>query len=55
LFSNTLPPSNVAGASMALDLISSDTSLPDKVAENTKRFRKKMIAQGFIISVKWSL
>lgn len=51
LFSNTLPPAVVAGASKALDLIVKDTSLPSKVAENTMRFRNKMKALGFTISV----
>lgn len=50
LFSNTLPPPVVAGASKALDLITKDTSLPKKVAENTQRFRTKMTALGFKIS-----
>ncbi len=51
LFSNTLPPPVVASASKALDLITQDTSLPSKVAENTMRFRNKMKALGFNISV----
>lgn len=50
LFSNTLPPPVVAGASKALDLIIKDSSIPAKVAENTKRFRNKMTALGFQIS-----
>ncbi|CAF0923818.1 unnamed protein product [Brachionus calyciflorus] len=50
LFSNTLPPAVVAGASKALELITKDTSLPNKVAENTARFRNKMKALGFTIS-----
>jgi hypothetical protein len=33
------------------DLIIKDTSLPKKVAENTQRFRSKMTALGFTISV----
>ena len=51
LFSNTLPPPVVAGAAKALDLICQDTSLPNKVAENTLRFRSKMTKLGFKISV----
>lgn len=50
LFSNTLPPSVVAGAAKAIELITKDTSLPKKVAENTARFRGKMTALGFKIS-----
>ena len=52
LFSNTLPPSVVAGAAKAIELITKDISLPKKVAENTARFRSKMTALGFKISVK---
>jgi glycine C-acetyltransferase len=52
LFSNTLPPPVVAGASKALDMIMQNTSLPGKVAKNTERFRSKMKALGFTISVK---
>lgn len=51
LFSNTLPPSVVAGAAKSIELITKDTSLPQRVAENTKRFRSKMTALGFTISV----
>ena len=51
LFSNTLPPSVVASASKALDLILQDTSLPQKVAQNTQRFRTKMTQLGFRILV----
>jgi len=50
LFSNTLPPAVVAGASKALDLIMKDTSLPKKVEENTTRFRSQMKSLGFTIS-----
>lgn len=52
LFSNTLPPAVVGGALKALDLIMKDTSLPKKVADNTTRFRTKMKALGFTISVR---
>lgn len=47
LFSNTLPPAIVGSALKALELIMKDTSLPSKVAENTKRFRSQMKALGF--------
>ena len=53
LFSNTLPPPVVASASKALDLITKDSTLPSKVAENTARFRTKMKALGFTISVNF--
>ena len=33
-----------------MELITKDTSLPNKVAENTARFRNKMTALGFTIS-----
>ena len=49
LFSNTLPPA-VVGASIAVfDLLSSNTALRDKLAENTKRFRAAMTSAGFDI------
>jgi len=45
LFSNTLAPS-IAGASIAVfDLLSKTTALRDKLMENTKYFREKIIAQ----------
>jgi glycine C-acetyltransferase len=49
LFSNTLPPA-VVGASIAVfDLLSGSTTLRDKLAENTKRFRADMTSAGFEI------
>lgn len=49
LFSNTLAPS-IAGASIAVfDLLSKTTDLRDKLMENTKYFREKIIAAGFEI------
>ncbi|HKQ56498.1 MAG TPA: glycine C-acetyltransferase [Candidatus Eisenbacteria bacterium] len=49
LFSNTLPPA-VVGASIAVfDLLSASTTLRDKLAANTKRFRAAMTAAGFEI------
>jgi glycine C-acetyltransferase len=49
LFSNTLAPS-IAGASIAVfDLLSKTTALRDKLMENTKYFREKIIAAGFDI------
>ncbi len=49
LFSNTLAPS-ITGASIAvLDLLSSTTSLRDKLEKNTIYFRKQMTDAGFSI------
>jgi glycine C-acetyltransferase len=49
LFSNAIPPS-VVGASIAvLDMLSSATTLRDKLEHNTKYFREKMTAAGFDI------
>lgn len=50
LFSNALPPPVVACASKALDLIISNTDLPQKVLNNTKRFRSRMADAGFNLS-----
>lgn len=50
LFSNSLPPPVVATASKVLDLISDSSVLPQKVIENTKRFRSKMTEAGFTIA-----
>lgn len=50
LFSNTLAPV-VVGASIAvLDLLSKTTELRDKLEQNTKYFREKMIEAGFDIT-----
>ncbi len=49
LFSNTLAPS-VVGASIAvLDMLNETTKLRDKLARNTKFFRKEMTKAGFDI------
>lgn len=49
LFSNSLAPS-IVGASIAVfDLLSSTTTLRDKLWENTRYFRAKMTAAGFDI------
>lgn len=49
LFSNTLAPS-VVGASIAVvDMLSETTKLRDKLARNTKFFRKEMMKAGFDI------
>ncbi|XP_072016608.1 2-amino-3-ketobutyrate coenzyme A ligase, mitochondrial-like [Amphiura filiformis] len=49
LFSNSLPPPVVAGASKVFDLIMRDNSLVSKVAENTKHFRTRIEEAGFTI------
>ena len=49
LFSNSLAPSIVGAANKVFDLIAEDTSLRDKLAENTKYFREKMTVAGFDI------
>lgn len=49
LFSNTLPPA-VVGASIAVfEMLSSTTSLRDRLARNTKFFRREMMRAGFDI------
>jgi len=47
LFSNSVPPSVVAGTIAALDLISSDPELAAKVRENAREFRALMVEEGF--------
>ncbi|MDG4945461.1 glycine C-acetyltransferase [Weeksellaceae bacterium KMM 9713] len=49
LFSNSLAPGIVGAAIKVLDMISDDTSLRDKVMENSEYFRKEMKARGFDI------
>jgi glycine C-acetyltransferase len=49
LFSNTLAPVIVATTLKAFEMISSSTSLLEKLANNTSRFREKMTAAGFNI------
>ena len=49
LFSNSLAPSIVGAAIKVIELLSNTTDLRDKLQENTKYFRKKMIASGFDI------
>ncbi|MEM9390639.1 MAG: glycine C-acetyltransferase [Bacteroidota bacterium] len=49
LFSNTLAPS-ITGASIAvIDMLSETTELRDKLEENTRYFRSKMMEAGFDI------
>jgi len=49
LFSNTLAPAIVGASIVVLDLLTESTELRDKLEENTKYFRSKMIGEGFDI------
>ena len=49
LFSNSLAPSIVGAADKVIDLLSNTTHLRDKLEENTRYFRQKMIEAGFDI------
>jgi len=49
LFSNSLAPSIVGAATKVIELLSETTNLRDKLAQNTKYFRAKMIEAGFDI------
>ncbi len=49
LFSNSLAPSIVGATINVLDQLTEKTDLRDKLEENTKRFRSKMVAAGFDI------
>ncbi|WP_438710124.1 glycine C-acetyltransferase [Aquimarina muelleri] len=49
LFSNTVAPSIVGASIKVLDILSSSTTLRDKLEENTKYFRSEMTAAGFDI------
>lgn len=49
LFSNTLAPAIVGASLKVLDILTESTELRDKLAENTARFRSKMVAAGFDI------
>ena len=46
LFSNSVAPNIVAASIAALDLLERDTSLRDRLAENTAYFRRKIAAVG---------
>lgn len=50
LFSNTLPPPIVAGATEALALLSESTDLRDTLDRQTQRFRAGMTSAGFAIA-----
>jgi len=47
LFSNTLAPPIVAASIATLALLEKDTTLPDRLAENTAYFRRKLASAGF--------
>ncbi|BBM83104.1 glycine C-acetyltransferase [Candidatus Uabimicrobium amorphum] len=47
LFSNSVPPPIVYSAIKVLDLISSSTELRDRLEDNTKYFRTKIVDAGF--------
>jgi glycine C-acetyltransferase len=47
LFSNSLAPNIVGAANKVFDILSSSTALRDKLEENTKYFKEKIIAAGF--------
>ena len=49
LFSNTLAPSIVGGSIAVLNMLTETTELRDKLEDNTKYFRKKMMEAGFDI------
>jgi glycine C-acetyltransferase len=47
LFSNSLAPSIVGAANKVFDILTSSTELRDKLEENTKYFKSKIIEAGF--------
>ena len=49
LFSNSLAPSIVGASLKVFDVLSSSTDLRDKLEENTRYFKEKIIAAGFDI------
>ena len=49
LFSNSLAPAIVGASIKVFDMLENDTSLRDKLAENTAYFKKGMTAAGFDI------
>ncbi|HJQ23237.1 MAG TPA: glycine C-acetyltransferase [Blastocatellia bacterium] len=48
-FSNTMPPSVVAGSIEALNLIENDPSIVNTLHENTEYFRREIVNLGFTI------
>lgn len=49
LFSNSLAPSIVGASNKVFDILTSTTELRDKLEENTKYFKERIIAAGFDI------
>jgi glycine C-acetyltransferase len=49
LFSNTLPPPLVAASIKVFEMLSSSTELRDKLENNSRYFRDRMVAAGFVI------
>lgn len=49
LFSNSLAPSIVGAANKVFEILSSTTELRDKLEENTRYFKERIIAAGFDI------
>lgn len=49
LFSNSLAPAIVGAANKVFDILSSTTELRDRLEENTKYFKKHIVAAGFDI------
>ena len=49
LFSNSLAPSIVGASLKVFDLLNASTDLRDKLEENTRYFKEKIIAAGFDI------
>ncbi len=49
IFSNSLPPSIVFGASAAFDLLTKDRRIVKRLHENTAYFRKRIVELGFTI------
>jgi glycine C-acetyltransferase len=47
LFSNSLAPSIVGAANKVFEILSASTALRDKLEENTKYFKEKIVAAGF--------
>lgn len=49
LFSNSLAPSIVGAANKVFEILSSNTELRDRLEENTKYFKERIVAAGFDI------
>ena len=49
LFSNSIPPTVVAGSLVALDLVAKGGKARETLQQNAKRFRDKMAAAGFTL------